>query len=108
MKQVLMTAALALACAAAFAQTAKVPERETPPAVTPKAAAAAEKRAEARKTAKPGADGTKITPRPEIRTAPPVSAKAAAAAEKRAEARKTAKPGADGTKFKQPVEKAAP
>ena len=108
MKQVLMTAALALACAAAFAQTAKVPEPETPPAVTPKAAAAAEKRHEARDVAKPGAHDIKVEQKPEIRTPPPVSAKAAAAAEKRAQARKTAKPGADGTKFKQPAEKAAP
>ncbi len=108
MKQVLVTAALALACAAAFAQTAKVPEFETSPAVTPKAAAAAEKKAEARKSRKPGADGTKIKKKAEIDTTPELSAKTEAAAEKKIESRKTAKPGADGTKFKQPPEKAAP
>ena len=80
MKRLLISAAVALACSAALAQApanpAKAVEQEAVP-LAPKTAAAAEAKVEARKAAKPGADGTKVKQTP-VTGEGPVGSKTAA------------------------------
>ena len=93
MKQLLIATAVALACSAALAQTPASPVRPSQVEqgavpISPKTAAAAEAKVDARKSANPGADGTMVKQTPVTGEVPAGSKTAAAKGEMNADARK--------------------
>ena len=97
MKQLFLATAVALACGTALAQTPSTPTNPASPSraveqnavpTSPKAAAAADSKADARKSANPGADGTMVKQTPVTGEVPAGSKTAANKGEMNADTRK--------------------
>ncbi len=90
MKQLFLATAVALACGTALAQTPSSPSKaveQMAVPISPKTAAAAEAGVDARKSAKPGADGTMVKQTPVTGEVPTGSKTAAGKAEMNVEKR---------------------